>query len=93
METIVVGEVNEKGRAGLIAWLAGVLADGRDPEVNADHMLAGLDGSFAADCGLQVEVRRTAARSGNPEIYSFDAGEYDLVTYDEDGREVFRRAA
>lgn len=88
--TYIVGEINAKGAAALVDWLRDNLADPIHAEAWAADLIANLDGSFADEQGLSVELRGSRSNTGNPVVYSFDAGEYDLVTYDEDGVEIAR---
>jgi hypothetical protein len=56
-------------------------------------MIANIDGSFAEVQGLMVELRGLHSRTGNPATYSFGPGEYDLVTWSEDGDVIAREVA
>lgn len=94
-ETYTIGEVNEKGRAALEAWLKENLSQDRAWAADrwAEEMIANLDGSFADVQGLSVELSGLKSRTGNPIIYYFGPGEFDLITYSEDGEEIVRRPA
>lgn len=81
---IIVGEVNAKGEVALTEWLRDNLAEPIHAEAFAAHMIAELDGSFADEQGMQVELGRFKSRDGNPAIYRFGADEYNLVNYNED---------
>jgi hypothetical protein len=90
---IIIGEVNRTGEDALVEWLESVMREPAHAEATAAHMVENLDGSFADVQGLSVELRGLRSRTGNSDTYSFGAGEYDLVTYNEDGNVIARRVA
>lgn len=93
--SFVVAEINETGRAALTAWLKEALES--DQAVFAKAVAADLidrfDGSFGDVVRPSVELSATRAACGHAVTYDFDAGEYDLVTYDDDGNELARKTA
>lgn len=93
VEYVVFGEVNEAGHDALVAWLEKNMKNPHYAEAVANDLISKIDGSYAADCGMSVELRGMSSASGNPETYCFSAGEYDLVTMDDFGNEISRRVA
>lgn len=77
------GEINAVGHTNFIAWLESVLLEPHYALRIADKLTSEVDGSYAEDCGMSIEVPSHYTRSGSPLIYLFGQNEFDLVS-DED---------
>jgi len=71
-------KINAKGRQGLIAFIEDRARDTVFAGSMADALLASHDGSDSG-CHQIVELSDLKTKSGNPETYSFQADEFDVL--------------
>jgi hypothetical protein len=71
-------KINAKGRNSLIAFIEDHARDTVFADRTADALIASHDGSYP-EASQYVEISGLKTKSGNPEIYSFAADEFDVL--------------
>lgn len=71
-------KINAKGRAGLIAFIEDHARDTVFADRIADALIADHDGSYP-EASQYVELSGLKTKSGNPEVYSFDTDEFEVL--------------
>ena len=92
-ETLKIAEINSQGMKALTDWGRMTMnGDSVFADAVAADLAAEFEGSQIDTIGCDdVDIRGTKTISGNPETFSVDFGQLDIVTIDEDDCKLARQ--